>query len=90
MPISHSALKQLRKDKVRQVRNAAMRSELKTVTKKFLVAVKENRVDEARSLLQALSKKYDVAASKHIIHRNAASRSKSRLTRKLVPARAAA
>ncbi len=83
MPIKHAAVKQLRKDKVRHARNQAVESELKTFTKQFLTLINAKKVDEARSLLQTLEKKYDRAASKHVIHRNTASRVKSRLSRRL-------
>jgi small subunit ribosomal protein S20 len=83
MPIKHAALKQLRKDKVRHSRNQAVQSELKTFTKQFLSLINTKKIDEARNMLSQLEKKYDRAASKHVIHRNTASRMKSRLTLRL-------
>ena len=83
MPIKHAALKQLRKDKVRHARNQSVESELKTFTKQFLTLINAKKVEEARNLLHTIEKKYDRAASKHVIHRNTASRIKSRLTRRL-------
>ena len=83
MPIKHAALKQLRKDRVRQARNASLRSELKTFTKNFLVLLRDKKVADARQILSQLEKQYDRAASRKVIHRKTASRVKSRLVRRL-------
>lgn len=83
MPIKHAALKQIRKDHKRQQYNQSARSELKSLSKDFLTLLKEQKLDEAGKLLRLVAKKYDRAASRHIIHRNTAARSKSRLTRQL-------
>lgn len=81
MPIKHAALKQLRKDRGRQERNQAVRSELKTLTKRLSVLLREQKREEAAGLIRLLAKKFDLAASKGILHANTAARSKSRLAR---------
>jgi len=83
MPIKHAALKQLRKDRRRQARNQAVRSELKTLTKRLLALLKSQQLNEARALMQVVAKRYDRAASKRVIHPNTASRYKSRLMRRI-------
>lgn len=83
MPIKHAALKQIRKDLKRQQRNQAVRSELKTLTRRLLGLLKGQKLDEAKTLLQVVAKRFDRAASKGIIHPNTAARYKSRLARKL-------
>ena len=83
MPIKHAALKQLRKDRPRHARNQALQSELKTLIKRIAGLVSTQKLDEARALLPLLAKKYDHAASKHVIHANTAARTKSRLMRRL-------
>ena len=83
MPIKHAALKQIRKDRARRARNHAVRSELKTLTKRLLTLLQGQKLDEARTLMRTVAKKYDRAASKGIIHRNTAARYKSRLMRRL-------
>ena len=83
MPIKHAALKQIRKDRKRRLRNQAVRSELKTLTKRLVGLLAHQQVKEARELLRIVGKHYDHAAAKGIIHRNIASRYKSRLTRRL-------
>ena len=83
MPIKHAALKQIRKDRDRQQRNEAIRSELKTVTKRLLALLSQQKLEDARALIRVVASRYDRAASKGVIHRNTAARSTSRLTRRL-------
>ena len=89
MPIKHAALKQIRKDRKRRERNQSLRSELHTITKRLQGLLSSRQLEEAGKLIHLVAKKYDHAASKHIIHRNAASRYKSRLMRRLNQLRAA-
>lgn len=83
MPIKKSAFKELRKTKKRHLKNIRITSEIKTLNKKFLTLLDEKKVEEAKKLLQQLISKLDNAASKKIIHKNTASRKKSRLMRRL-------
>jgi small subunit ribosomal protein S20 len=83
MPIKHAALKQIRKDRKRHQRNQAIRSELRTITKRLLALLSAKKLEEARQLIHVVAKKYDRAASRHVIHRNTAARSKSRLMRRI-------
>jgi len=83
MPIKHAAVKQLRKDRRRQPRNQAIRSELKTLTKQFLALLQEQRLEDAGRLLRVVAKKFDRAASRHIIHPNTAARYKSAMMRRI-------
>ena len=83
MPIKHAALKQIRKDRTRHERNQAVRSELKTLTKRLLGLLREQKLEEARTLIHEVAKKYDRAASRKVIHPNTAARYKSRLMRRL-------
>lgn len=85
MPIKHAALKQLRKDRTRHARNQAVRAELRTLTKRLLGLLKEQKLDEARTLLRVVAQRFDRAASKRVIHPNTAARYKSRLARRLTP-----
>ena len=83
MPIKHAALRQMRKDRKRAVRNQGVLSELKTLKKQLRALVSEQKRDEALKLLPTVMKRFDHAATKHLIHRNVASRTKSRLTKLL-------
>jgi small subunit ribosomal protein S20 len=62
-------------------RNKAVRSELKTRTKSALAAV-ETGADDASERVRAAVKRIDSAATKGVIHKNAAARRKSRLMKK--------
>ncbi|MBI3331165.1 MAG: 30S ribosomal protein S20 [Candidatus Omnitrophica bacterium] len=83
MPIKHAALKQIRKDRARQSRNQAVRAELKTLTKRLLTLLREQKLEDARQLLRLVSQKFDRAASARVIHPNTAARTKSRLAHRL-------
>ncbi|MCC6639387.1 30S ribosomal protein S20 [Candidatus Falkowbacteria bacterium] len=78
MPNLKNAIKQVRKDKKRAAKNLAFRADLKTMIKKARKAIlaKEKGVDE---LLLAIQKKTDKGVQKHIINKNAGSRTLSRL-----------
>lgn len=83
MPIKHAALKQIRKDRTRHARNQAVRAELKTLAKRFLTLLSQQKRAEAAALLRLLAKRFDRAASRRVIHPNTASRYNSRLSRRL-------
>lgn len=89
MANNKSAEKRMRQDRVRRERNRSNRSELRTAIKKVRRALETGKVDEAQTLLPAAIKVIDVSAKKGVIHRNAAARNKSRLTRALQAAVAA-
>jgi small subunit ribosomal protein S20 len=63
-------------------RNKAVRSELKTRTKNALKAI-DAGADDAAALTKAAVKRIDTAATKGVIHKNAAARRKSRLMKKV-------
>ncbi len=71
-----SAMKRNRQNEKRRLRNQQVSSQMKTYTKRALAAAGTD--EEAESLRQA-HKYIDKAASKGVIHANAASRKKSRL-----------
>ena len=72
----------------RRDRNQGVRSAIKTFVKKTRTAI-DGGTEEVGTLMQATSSLVDKAAKRGIIHKNAASRRKSRLTRRLNAARAA-
>ena len=84
MPIKHAALKQIRKDRKRTLRNQAVRSELKTLKKRVHALLAQQKQEEARKLLPLVMKRFDQAAAKGVIHKNTASRRKARIMRQLV------
>lgn len=83
MPIKRASFKDLRKSKKRHYKNISTKSELHSLIKRFESLVSEKKADEAKTVLKALISKIDKASSKGIIHRNAASRKISRLTKRL-------
>ena len=76
MPNIKSAIKRVKVSEKRRLRNASQKSALRTAVKAFETAV------TPEALIYA-SKKLDKAASKGLIHKNAANRKKSRLAKKL-------
>lgn len=83
-----SAIKRIDVTKRQTLKNKSKKSELKTLTKKFDLAIEENRLDDASELLKLLDKKLKKSATQSVIHDNAASRKLSKLTVKLNEARA--
>jgi len=74
-----SAKKRVIVAKVRNDRNKAVKSGIKSITKKFEKALAEGNIELARTLHPEVSKKIDMAASKGTIHKNTADRKKSRV-----------
>ncbi len=64
----------------RHERNKSVRAEMKTRTKRAETTVGTDENDEA---VRAAVKRIDSAASKGVIHKNAAARKKSRLMKKV-------
>lgn len=78
-----SASKKARRDAEARLRNRANRSAMKSSLKKFMSAVTAGKKDEASALLPGTLGVMDKAVRKGVIHKNAANRAKSRLTRKV-------
>jgi small subunit ribosomal protein S20 len=77
-----SQIKRNRQNLVRQQRNKAVRSELKTRVRTAVTAA-ETGADDADAKVRSAVKRIDTAAAKGVIHRNAAARRKSRLMRRV-------
>jgi small subunit ribosomal protein S20 len=78
-----SAQKRIKVTEAKTLRNRMIKSSLKTVIKKFEATVASNSADEAKVAYINAVKALDMAASKGVIHKNMASRKKSRLAAKL-------
>ena len=76
-----SALKQMRQGVKRNERNRANLSQLKTQVKKLRAVIASGNAAEAKKALDETMSEIDKAAKKGVVHGNAASRYKSRLTR---------
>jgi len=83
MPHRHCALKQLRKDKKRRLRNLKIKQDLKKTIKEFQALLKSNDIEKAKSFLSKVTSKLDRVAKKRIIHPNKARRLISQLSLKL-------
>jgi small subunit ribosomal protein S20 len=80
MPNSASAEKSLRKSNARRERNRQQRSALRTTVKRFRALLASKPTQEAADAQFSLvTKSLDQAAAKKLIHKNTASRVKSRL-----------
>ncbi len=77
MPIIRSAIKKVRKDKVRTARNKKRELILKALLKKA-------RVTKAAKDIQAVFSALDKAVKTNLIHKNKSARLKSRLTKNTV------
>lgn len=78
-----SAQKRIKVTAVKTKRNRGIKSEIKTYIKRFEAAVENNNFDEAIELLKVVDKKLKRASQKSIVHKNTASRTISRLTKKM-------
>ncbi len=80
MPNIKSAAKRDQLAKMRNARNKAEKSALKTTLKKFDAAVAEGNRDAAVSTYKVAVKSVDRAVSKGLIHKNNAAHKKSKMT----------
>jgi len=85
-----SALKRLRSSERRRLHNRVFRGRARTAVKKARQLMETGQIEEAREAVQAASRSLDKAAAKGIIHKNNASRRKSRLMQQLSRAEKAA
>ena len=76
-----SALKKNRQDMVRRLRNRHHRARMRTQIKRFRKLLEAGDAASARGMLQETLSLVDRTARHGVIHKNAAARTKSRLTR---------
>lgn len=74
-----SAVKRIKTTEKRTLRNKMIKTSIKTAIKKYETALENGNLDEAKSELSNASHVIDKAASKGVLHKNAAARKKSRL-----------
>jgi small subunit ribosomal protein S20 len=78
-----SARKRARQAEKRRQHNAALRSELRSAIRNVRKAITAGDKKAAGTVLQRASSVIDSIADKHIIHKNAAARHKSRLAARI-------
>ena len=83
MPNIKSAKKRVQVSGVRNERNKADKSALKTALKKFEAAAAEGNRTEADGAYKVAVKKVDQAVAKGVLHKNTAAHLKSAMTLKL-------
>lgn len=83
MPNIKSAIKRTKTIEKRRAHRAAQKSALRTAVKGVETAIAAGNLEGAKVALQAASKHLDKAVTKGLIHKNAASRKKSRLAKKV-------
>jgi len=83
VPAKPSAAKRARQALTRRARNRVNKSTLHSAVKKVDAALAAGDKKAAESALAAACARLDKTASKGVIHRNAAARSKSRLTHRV-------
>jgi small subunit ribosomal protein S20 len=85
LPNIKSAVKRVKVNAKKNLRNRMVKSSVKTTIKKFDTAVISD-VQQAPALLNASFSALDKAAAKGVIHKNAANRKKARLAKRLAKA----
>ena len=83
MAHSLSAKKRVRQNEKRRARNRHRKTLIRDEVKSFTTAVTAGDVTKAEEALKKAVVRLDRTAAKHTIHKNAAARKRSRLTRKL-------
>ena len=81
MAHSASAIKRVRQNVKRRLRNRSNRSRLRSQVKKLRQVISTRDVAEAKKLLPETASLVDVMVKKGILHENAGNRYKSRLAR---------
>jgi small subunit ribosomal protein S20 len=78
-----SALKRARQTETRTARNRANTSQMRTALRKFRAALQSGKPAEAKDAFAATVSMIDKGVKKGVIHKNTASRYKSRLSKRL-------
>ena len=87
MPNIKSAIKRVKVNQKKNLRNRMVKSAMRTSLKKFDTAVVSGAADQAA--LSVAQGAVDRAASKGVMHKNAANRKKARLAKRMAKAAAA-
>jgi small subunit ribosomal protein S20 len=86
---SLSAKKRIRQNIKRRARNRARKDQVKSEVKTYTAALGVGDFAKAETELRKVARRLDKVAAKGTIHKNAASRKRSRLARRLNAAKAA-
>lgn len=83
MANSKSAKKRVEIGERNRLRNQAIKSRVKTIVKKVLVAIEANEAETAKAALSVAYKELDKAVTKGVLKKNTVSRKKARLAAKV-------
>ena len=83
MANTKSAIKRIRQNEKRRLRNRVYRGQARTYIKNARLAIANGEVEEAREATMKAVSALDKAAEKGVIHKNNAARRKSRIMRQL-------
>ncbi len=76
-----SAIKRARQNEIRRVRNKAVRTRIKKLTKNLRASAGQAGAEDTAAVLNRAKSVIDKAAKKRVIHKNTAARKVSRLSR---------
>lgn len=83
MPNIKSSIRSVKTDAERRAKNSAVKSQIRTATRKTVEAVEAGAVEDAKKALVQATSVIDKAASKGVLHKNTAACKKSNLTAKV-------
>jgi small subunit ribosomal protein S20 len=86
VPQRRTAIKDLRKNRRRQMMNLDLKSDLKKTLKQFTTAASAKAKD-SKDLLKTVYKKLDKAAKRNVMHKRTASRRKAKFAKMLAAAK---
>lgn len=83
MPITKQAIKRVKQDKVKTVRNSHYNNDMKSLIRLVLDYVRKGELDKVNKLMPKVIKAIDTCSKKNIIHSNNAAHKKSRIQKAL-------
>ncbi|MCF7668992.1 MAG: 30S ribosomal protein S20 [Verrucomicrobia bacterium] len=83
MPNIKSAEKRMRSNERKRIHNKTVKTRIRSLEKKYIGQVQSRNVDGANATLKDTTSALDKAVKTGIVHKTAANRRKSRLSKKL-------
>lgn len=83
MPNIKSSIRSVKTDAERRAKNAQVKSQVRTATRKTVEAVAAGQAEEAKAAFVKATSVIDKAANKGVLHKNTAARKKANLAAKV-------
>ena len=83
MPNIKSSIRSVKTDAERRAKNAQVKSQVRTATRKTVEAVAAGQAEEAKAAFIKATSVIDKAANKGVLHKNTAARKKANLAAKV-------